>query len=59
MITRCTDIFYTAGEIHWREKGRKRGQGDLNKAVTTKSIVDELEGIVELLNESEYSCLDR
>lgn len=56
---RCTDIFYTDGEINWREKGKKRGQGDLNKEVTSQSIVEELEGIVELLNESEYSRLDR
>ena len=72
---RCKDIYFTTGKIFgdkkfrtfesfsdtvpWRDKVRTRGQGDLTRGVSAKTIVEDLEQILELLKDSEFSKLDR
>ena len=45
--------------VPWRDKVRTRGQGDLTRGVSAKTIVEDLEQILNLLKDSEFSKLDR
>ena len=54
------DIFFTEEEINWRERPRKSGQGDLQNRFPAKSIVEELNSLVdELLNDEADSKMEK
>ena len=59
-MVRMKDIFFTEEEINWRERPRKSGQGDLQNRFPAKSIVEELNSLVdELLDDEADSKMEK